>query len=221
MAVSPEERKFLLSQVNRLAERDLNSLWTRAAELPNVDFAAFVIRAFPVIADPFVEIAGQLAATWFELSAPASPYVAVVAPPIPEEKLLSSARWALGASGDAGRDRLEGTLQRAVFDGSRNTTILNVERTRSKWARHASANACAFCRLMSIRGAVYNSQTTAAADFHDHDRCIAVEDRDGTYESPGYVAQWQDEYDKARANSGSGDPNKILAAWRSQAAEIK
>jgi hypothetical protein len=30
------------------------------------------------------------------------------------------------------------------------------------------------------------------------------------------VDQWNDEYLKARANAGTGDPKQILAAWRQQ-----
>jgi hypothetical protein len=30
------------------------------------------------------------------------------------------------------------------------------------------------------------------------------------------MAKWDDEYAKARANAGSGDPKKILRAWDAQ-----
>lgn len=182
--------------------------------MSNVEFAAFVIQAFPAVVDPFVEVAGQLAATWFELSAPASTYVAVTAPPLPIDRLIQSARWALGGDGMTGLSRLEGTTQRAVFDGARDTILVNVERTNARWARYASANACSFCRLMATRGSTYRSSESAAKNYHDDDRCIAVEDRDGTYEPPEYVDQWQSEYIQARRDAGSGDPKQILAAWR-------
>lgn len=173
-----------------------------------------MLDAFGELVDPYHAMAGQLAASWFEEALPSSPYVAVTADPIPVERLQKSARWALGADGDDALNRLEGSLQRAVFDGSRDTTLLNVERTGARWARYASANACAFCRLVATRGATYRSSATAGRGYHDHDRCIAVEDRDGTYEPPDYAQQWEDEYIEARRLSDSGDPKQILAAWR-------
>lgn len=200
--------------MDNLAQQQLNSLWSQAERLADVDFATYVVAAFPDIADPFVEMSAMLAANWFEESDPTSVYRAVTAPPIAAARLSESARWALGASGDVGKDRLTGSLQRAVFDGARETTILNVQRTDSKWARYASANACEFCRLMAIRGSVYHKETIAGKKFHDHDKCISVEDRSDNYEQPDYVARWQDEYTSARDAAGSGDAKQILAAWR-------
>jgi hypothetical protein len=132
------------------------------------------------------------------------------------DKLAASAQWALGGNGTVALDRLQGTLQRAVFDGARNTTLLNVRSTGSSWARYASANACAFCRLLATRGSAYRSENTAATKVHDHCSCIPVEDRNNDYQPPDYVNQWQDEYVAARKAAGSGDPTQILAAWRQQ-----
>lgn len=186
--------------------------------------------------DPFVSLAGDLAASWFEESAPSSPYIAVTAPPIPEARLESSARWALGAQGDQGLKRLEGTVQRAVFDGARDTIVLNVDRTGSHWIRHARSDACAFCRMLATRHdnprywyASNNSaldvvdprnrgpRALGSTGYHDDCRCIAIEVREGQdYTPPDYVEQWNDEYRKARANAGTGDAKQILAAWRQQ-----
>lgn len=53
--------------------------------------------------------------------------------------------------------------------------------------------------------------------YHDHCFCVAVAVRPGrSYEPPAYMAKWDDEYAKARANAGSGDPKKILRAWDAQ-----
>lgn len=217
--MTPQERKFLLDQVAATATSSLAALWARASDLDSAAFYALMVQAFPEFAAPYVELSAQMSATWFELSAPASPYVAVTAPPIPAQRLVSSAEWALGASGEDALARMEGTLQRAVYDGARDTTMVNVERTGSRWARHANPDACAFCRMLATRGAVYRSAESATKEggWHDHCRCIAVEVREGqTYEPPDYVQEWETEYLKARANAGSGDPQKILAAWRQQ-----
>lgn len=237
MAVTPEERRYLLQQVSQLAESQLNQLWEQASQLSSSEFAVFMIEAFPQLADPYFQMASDLAATWFELSDPASLYKALTAPPLAVEKLVSSTQWALGAQGDMAKSRLQGTLQRAVFDGARQTTLINVERTQSYWVRHARPDACPFCRMLATRHSDPNgwytseeaalqvvgrgsSKATRGArnigeKYHDDCYCIACEVREGQeYEPPEYVQQWDDEYDKARANAGSGDPKQIQAAWR-------
>lgn len=214
MAVSAPERRYLLSQVNRLAEQELNQLWSRAAELSTVDFFQYVVGAYPLVADPYIDMSANLAATWFELSDEASTYRAVTAPVPPVEQLHANARWALKADGLQGRTNLSGSLNRAVFDGARETTRLNVERTGSKWAVDARPTACPWCRMMATRGAVYKTEATALKACHDNGHCIAIEDRTGDYEPPAHIQQWEDEYQKARANAGSGDPRQIQAAWR-------
>lgn len=214
MAVSAQERRYLLSQVNRLAETELNQLWATAERLSTVEFFQYIVGAYPVVVDPYIDMASNLAATWFELSDPDSKYRAVQAPNPPVEQLQANARWALKAPGEQGKTDLSGSLNRAVFDGARETTRINVEATGSSWAVHARATACPWCRMMATRGAVYKSSATALKACHDNGHCIAVEDRLGDYEPPSYVEQWEDEYQKARANSGSGDPKQIQAAWR-------
>ena len=220
MAVSVAERRFLLNQVNRLAQSDLDRLWSAAESLSAIDFVAYVTDGFVEIVDPYNTMGAQLAATWFEQSLPESPYIPALAPPIPREKLLKSTQWALGAPGTRGRDRLHGTLQRAVADGARDTTLLNVEVTDSRWIRVARSRACPFCKMLATRKDAYRSQDTAARDVHDDCYCQPVEVRDGDWESKvgddylNLVSQWDDEYLKARANAGTGDPKALLSAWR-------
>lgn len=163
MTVSPTERQFLLSQVTSLAANDLTLLWNRAADLSDLEFGKFVIEAFPQLADSYTTIAGELAAFWYdEAGSAASGFVASPAPPPDVEKLAKSAQWALSGLGAEGLDRLQGTLQRAIFDSARETTILNADNeTGSRWARHASANACAFCAMLATRGAVFASEKSA------------------------------------------------------------
>ena len=92
--------------------------------------------------------------------------------------------------------------ERAIFDGFRDTITANADREPgARWARHASANACGWCRMLATREAVYTS-AHAAGDgnrYHDHCHCMAVVVRPGqTYTPPPYVAQWDDDYKEAR-----------------------
>lgn len=218
MTVSAPERRYLLQEVVRLAEDELTALWAQATRLASTEFATYMVEAYPVLVDPYIAFTASLAAGWFEESDPASSYVAAIAPNPPVEKLSDNAEWALKALGEQGRDNLAYSMNRAVFDGARETTQLNVERTGSLWAVDARPTACPWCRMMVTRGAVYKSEANALKACHDNGHCVAVEDRLGTYEPPSHVEQWEAEYLKARANAGSGDPKAIQAAWRQQLA---
>lgn len=105
-------------------------------------------------------MAGDLAATWYEDLVPSSPYVAVPAEAPPLEALRANARWGMVQTDTA--VALAGSLTRVVLGGARNTTIENATREGVKWARHASANACSFCRMLVTRGAVYESEQSAS-----------------------------------------------------------
>ncbi|WP_131812175.1 hypothetical protein [Mycolicibacterium conceptionense] len=213
MATPPTERRQTLTELARLAVADLVQVWRRAL-VADVDFAQFLIEAFPEIATTYATVSADFAAEWFEQSDAASKYVATTAD-ISQSRLVKSAEWALGGDGNVALDRMTGSMQRAVFDGARETTQLNVERTGSRWAVHARAAACPWCRMMATRGSVYKSGATALASCHDNGHCIAVEIRSGSnYEPPSYVEKWDDEYLKARANAGTGDIAAIQAAWR-------
>lgn len=189
--------------------------------MSDTEFAQFIITGFAEVVDPWIAAASDLSAMWFEETVPRP---AIVAPPIPVDRLRSSAQWALGAKGDQGLARLEHTTQRAVFDGARETTLINVERNNIRWARDARPDACSFCRLLATRTGqyLYRSRDTAATKVHDDCHCLPIEVvNPDDYELPDHVQAWEDEYLKARANAGSGDTSKILAAWRSQSADIK
>lgn len=203
--------------MNSLAQQQLDNLWLAADRLSDAEFFAYTVAAFPHVVDPFVATAGELSATWFEQSQPDSPYISVTAEPIPEARLEGSARWALSAP-EVARARLDGVVQRAVYDGARETTMVNVSRSGSHWARDARVDACAFCRMLATRSAVYRTNESAGTRVHDHCHCLPVEDRAGSYVPPDHVARWNDEYLKARADAGSGGTKQILAAWRQQGA---
>ena len=153
MAISAAERRFILDNLTRLAEADIRNLWRVAQFQSDEDFAAYVIDAFPEIVGPYYELAAQASATFFEEDFPEITAPAVVALPIAREKLLNSARWALGGDGEQAISRMAGTAQRAIYDGDRNTTLSNVEERGLRWVRVARPNACAFCRLLASRAA--------------------------------------------------------------------
>lgn len=155
------ERRALLGELERLGLADLSKLW-RAADRAD-DFRALMIDAFPELVLQYGSMAADLAAVWYDDAAPNLPYRARVADPPKVARFAESATWALntGAGMDA-LDLMGGTFQRGMWDMSRDTTIENVgAEAGALWARHASANACEFCRMLATRGAVYASESAA------------------------------------------------------------
>lgn len=238
MPVSAAERRFVLDNLTRLAEADIQRMW-RAAELQtDLEFAAYVTQAYPQIVDPYQQMAAQLGATFFEEDFPTITTAPVLADPLPTEQLAKSASWALAADGVAAISRMAGTTQRAIYDGERNTTALNASKNKMRWVRVARPDACAFCRLLASRAASdsqYSSEKNAlfrsnGKKYHDECHCTAKAIPRGedpmdylSATEPQFAdlaAQWSNEYDKARAAAESGDPTKILAEWRTFGAEI-
>lgn len=111
--------------------------------------------------------------------------------PPPQDQVDSSLRWATKdvwerdpddpATTEAQRAPLEVRLEQAekkaeavvqklVTDQGRGTVreAVRQDRAATAWARAAALGACAFCKLMASRGAVYKHDT---ADFRAHDGC--------------------------------------------------
>ena len=202
MPVSAAERRFILNNLTRLAQADVRKLWAAAERQSDTEFAAYVIEAFPQIVDPYHQLAAQTAASLFEsdfpdISAPATP-----AEPLPAQQLMKSAQWALGANGKDALDRMFGTVQRAVFDGDRVTTVKNTEQHGMRWVRVARADACAFCRMLA-------SRTTAETMYRSEAAATTVVGRSVSL-STG---------DRRKVRSGFWTKDQALA-FRDQASQV-
>lgn len=241
MATSPTERQEILADIATLGIRDLVQLWRRASQT-DTDFAALISAAVPEIASGYASMAADFAADWYIESAPDLPYTPITAPSPDVAKLTQSTQWALGAHGDKALNRMAGTMQRTVFNGARDTTLINVEKEQTRWVRRAQPDACAFCKLLAIRterlyhghGVVFDAERNVhktvvvgrggrprgsrnlGEDYHDHCQCVAVEIRvPSNYSLPPEAQEWDTVHSKAVAEAGSaGNITKILAAWR-------
>jgi hypothetical protein len=215
------------------------------------DFPGLLREAFPEIVRPHAEAAAQITAQWFNDIVPDANAQPVV--DLSPERVTKTLDWALHAPTktpentesiksaptlDETLARLSGSTKRMVLDASRATVITNTTGTTG-WARYASANACAFCRLLATRTDLYSSAgikvdpktgkhyttvvgrsghprgTQALGEkYHDHCRCIAVPVPAGeTYTPPDYVADWQQDYQAAR-DDGNSSLTDILAHMR-------
>lgn len=283
--VSAAERRFVLDQLGKRSQQDMIRLWDAANRFEDVDFFRYIRDAFPDIAIGYHQLSAEFSAAWFEYDFPELRAVPADAPAV--AGLAKSAEWALGAEGRKALDRMAGTMQRAIYDGDRQTTVSSARGNGLRWIRVAQPGACAFCRLLATRTTleddlyrseadalsvtgrsvnlsigdrrmIHSGQTSREAalarrdeaqltyqigakkgsprgrrprgkrslgeKYHDDCNCRAKAIPMGAdpmellyQEDPEYAAavdMWTNEYEKARDNSGSGDPKKILAEWR-------
>ena len=242
--MDPAELRSALVDLNALMVSDLAALW-RAVDGQDVEFLRDALQAeVPGVVDPYLAAAGDITADWYEAQDPELAHVARPAALVDEGQLQATARWAAGTvltrTPVSPLDLLAGSMQRALFNESRETIIQNSDaEPGARWARHASANACEFCRMVATRGAVYASESAAStvggrgstggrgggvrtrgnqaigSKYHDHCHCIAVPVRPGqSYEPPSYVEEWEAEYTRARQAADGVDAKSILSAWR-------
>ena len=163
--MTPDEVRAILAELALRFGSDLAALWSNASNLSSDEFRALIQDAYSELVLPYSAAASEVGAEWYDSTPSNTAGYAVQQAELPAvERLASSALWALNTStGEAALSLLGGSGERAIFDGLRDTIDLNVEsEPGAMWARHASANACSFCRVMATRGAVYRSKESAA-----------------------------------------------------------
>lgn len=110
---------------------------------------------------------------------------------------------------DQAAKKAEAVTQKLVTDQGRGTVQEAVRRDRlaTAWARSAALGACAFCKLLATRGAVYKQDT---ADFRAHDNCncgIVPVFRGQLFELSDHAREWERLY-REYAAPHSGDQLK-------------
>jgi hypothetical protein len=153
------------------------------------------IVAVRALVEQYGAASASLAADYYEAERVAATVagrftVPLVGPP-PDEQVAKSLRWATKdvwerdpddpATTEAQRQPLEVRLEQAekkadavaqklVTDQGRGTVqeAVRQDRQATAWARSAALGACALCKMLSTRGAVYKRET---ADFRAHDGC--------------------------------------------------
>lgn len=216
------------------AGRGSGALMTRASDrLDRPEALRFITDAFPAHMAPFLAAAGDIAATLYEdLPGGVDGFRAVTADLPSVSDLAAVGRYLFVNGLEAA---IESAITTLINRMLRDTTFENlgleygdpviVENPEAVlgtlWARHASANACGFCRVMATKGPVFQSETSATRvvgrggkprgtrklgdKWHDNCHCVAIAVRPGgKYEPASYVEQWQRDYDRAVADGHTG-----------------
>lgn len=205
------ERKRQVSGLTALAVRDLMDIWPELSLEDLARLEAQLIDLLPLIGDEYANAVAVTGADWYEdLRAEyvGGAYSARLGK-MPEEgqyrALAGFALQPLYESPDSAQkalSRAAGGLTRLIRQSGRETIIENVleDPRATRWARAASAGACAFCAMLATRGAAYTSEESASFSAHDWCNCEAVPVFEGTdVERPSFYSDYEDAYDKAAA----------------------
>jgi hypothetical protein len=202
------------------------------------------IAAVVELLQRFARMSGTLAADYYaeERDIANARGVFVPAPAqIPDGKAEASLRWATKSLWVPEADNpppieerlasaehlAEGVAQKIVADVGRDTVMeaLEDDPEAVAWARQTDADPCAFCALMSSRGAVFHTEETAgrAANrrfigageykFHNFCSCTVIPILEGQrWEPPEYVQEWDRLY--TEVTGGVRGREDKLRAWR-------
>lgn len=172
-APSPAEQQRIYARLAALSERELAGIW-RGLNLAKPDrLADPLAEVLAVLVEKYGSAGATLAADWYDEARDdakaAGTFRAMPATPPEPERVQALARWGVGPlfganpNGVTALSLLAGGLQREVLKMPRSTVegSATLDPAGPSYARHASANACAFCRMLATRGAVYTSKDAA------------------------------------------------------------
>lgn len=171
---SVESHRAALTELSGLTQRQFAELMLQTEGMPPHILREFLKANLPHLATPFIDTAGVLSAAWYdELRGMVGVRGVFAAEPdvafIPAHRWDQMIRWAVGGLDErlesTVASRVEGALQRMIFNASREVIINNGRRERARFAyeRVARPNACDFCSMLASRGAVYTSARSAGS----------------------------------------------------------
>lgn len=231
MTSQAEFDAFVAAQrgVRRLVLRDLAAWWSEVEHLAPSEIRERARSFVPLLASTYGEVSATAAADFYETAREASAartrHTARLAPSEAARRASRGVRWATEPLfvGDpaAALGRMGIVADGAALQDGRNTIMHNAERDRSqpRFARVPVGETCAWCLMLASRGAVYRSAASAGAAGQYHGGncdCEPVPSWDhGKDLPPSYDEGFLFElYDRARDESGSGDPREIAKALR-------
>lgn len=214
-----------VDDVSTLSIAELLGFW-RSLDLGDAVPSVVALREFfPALVESWAPVAAEVAASFYDearVTAGAAGTFDAVLAALPEAgKLQGLVSWAAeplfreAADAPLALSRMTASSSLTVSDAARETIVFNTESDPAspRYARHASASACAFCITLATRGPVYTSESSARRS-HSHCHCVAVPVWGDEYEAAPYVKDWQAAYKSVTRMVGSSDPKKVLAGMR-------
>jgi len=187
------------------------------------------LTAMNAIVEQYARTSAHLAAEFYDAQREAArvpgTFTVPLADPPPQQQTEESLRWAtkdlwprpedeatpaqlqpMDVRLEQAEKKAQGVAQKLVADTGRGTVqeAVRQDRQATAWARAAALGACAFCRMLSIRGAVYKQDT---AGFRAHDNChcgVVPVFRGQRFELSAHAREWERLY-REYAAPHSGD----------------
>ncbi|WP_322619691.1 VG15 protein [Streptomyces acidicola] len=187
------------------------------------------IAAVHAVVEQYAQTSAALSAEFYDAQRDAAgvpgTFTVPVADPPPEGRTEASLRWAtkdvwerdpdvataaqlepLDVRLEQAERKAELVVQKLVADTGRDTVLEAVRQDRqaTAWARSAALGACAFCKMLSSRGAVF-AQDTVGFRAHDGCHCAATPVFAGQrFELSPHAREWARLYQEyAAGHSGS------------------
>ena len=153
-----------LNYINRMAMDDLISVVRTASQMDPITGREYLTDAFEALVSTYGGVSADMTVEWWDEIMADELYFAEAAPLPTHRQLVKEVRW--GTAPDVqGEDdvlrRMAALMQKHIFGAHRNTVDINALNHKVGYARYAQADACAFCRLLASRGAVYGSPAAA------------------------------------------------------------
>lgn len=140
-----------------------------------------MLEQIPLVIDYFAEATGAVAADQFDeervLQGASGRFTASVVVSDRAVQIGNAVAWVAAPLADGSLDSVRSRLAEVIpietARGFRDTTLANRRRDPAcaGWMRVASGSACAFCRALASRGAVYKRET---ARFAAHPNCFCT-----------------------------------------------
>lgn len=210
-----------LDRLSQAARADMQGVWDSLPTSERLYVSKALQRGWEWVLERYGNVAATLAADYFEVQARElriTPRV-LLARPMDDARATARLGWAVTTNNPVGNlmvltDELVKQPYRSTFQNSAHAS-------GAGWARvPAGAETCNWCLMLASRGGVYHSKELAqfgtnGKKYHGDCDCQPVlvrgpEDYPEGYDPGGLY----DQYQQARRDAGSGDPNAIVAAMR-------
>ena len=153
-----------LNALNRLAADDLAAIWNVARRLPPLDAREYMLSALELILETYGAHAADISAAWWDSMMLDDSMLARPVTAFEQDVLKNKASWGTHAILEKDATaylRMANVVQQAIFGAQRNTVRVNALEHKIGYGRMARPDACAFCRVLASRGAVYGSKAAA------------------------------------------------------------
>lgn len=215
MVATPDRLQREVAELGRLANGDLDRLWTLI--LDRADAKAALMDILPALIDTYGLAASTLAADWYDDTRVAQNVTGrftAISEDIKNSGAQALVGWADSKAHtfDSLKALVAGGVQRRVVNFARKTiTVSSLADPHAEgWQRATRIGGCDFCLMLASRGAIY-SESSVRFGAHDDCNCQAAPkfiERDSLVDVDKYRETLRSRSDDRKANE-----NALAREW--------